>query len=288
MSEPETLARSIKEGLPNPSLEFWEATKCDANENLLAAQAESDSAVADKFWFLHKVALVREQYLKCFNDIKAGKFYDAWCGLERAEIELSWLKRNPFFCPTEFGVLVLERQVQNWQSLFPYTIFFSPAILEKRKECGICGAVVDPWTACGHEVGSVYGGRECIHNVTAADFLEISIVLDPVQKYSVAHEVLDKDGNTVDHHDYSPVTFVADRLSSPFDGWSVRKTKAWHPHSRYSGVPPQAPCPCESGRRYADCCLTKRGVLRPHFAIEFEKEPPADLPTLVFSRDVSD
>ncbi|MBV9063594.1 MAG: SEC-C domain-containing protein [Alphaproteobacteria bacterium] len=283
MLDPDTLARRIQESLANPSPDFWKATIDEAAEELRAAQDANENSAADRFWFLHKVASIRHRYIQCIEEIKAAKYYEAWCDLERVEIELSWLRKNPFYDPKDFDVIALEEQVSNWQSLFPYTIFFSPAFLEKRKECGICRAVVDPWTDCGHEIGKVYGGRECVHMVTKAEPLEISIVLDPVQKYSVAHSVLDKDGNSVDHHDYSPVKFVADRLHSPFDGFRIHKTKAWHPHSRYPETPPENPCPCESGRRYADCCQTKPGVLRPHFQVMFEKPPPSNMPAIVFS-----
>lgn len=285
MHDLDALASRIKTSLRNPSSDFWTATIIEADAGLCHAQSVHDETGANRFWFLHKVALVRHLFIQCVAEIKTNKYYEAWCRFEQVEIKLSWLRKNPFYDPAEFEVGELERQVADWQSLFPYAIFFSPAILQKRKECGICRAVVDPWTDCGHEVGKVYCGNECIHIVTDAEVLEISIVRDPVQKYSVAHTVLDKNGKRVDHHDYSLIKFVADRLISPFDGWSVRKTKTRHPHSRFLSTSPEDTCPCESGRRYADCCLTKPGVLRPHFQIGFEKPPPSDLPAVVFSED---
>jgi len=190
---------------------------------------------------------------------------------------------NRFYDPATFAAQELQLQVTQWQSLYPYKLFVSPAFLHKRKECSICHKVINPWSDCGHEVGRVYVGEECFHIVTEAELLEVSLVLNPVQKYSVANVGRDKAGDVVDEHDYSVVRFVADRLASPFDGWRMHWTYAYHPHELFAQINPDDGCPCESGRAYKSCCLTRPGVIRPHAQIEFEKDPPANLPSSVLA-----
>jgi hypothetical protein len=40
----------------------------------------------------------------------------------------------------------LLRMVNGWQALFPYKLFFSPALLKKRVECSLCGKIRNPWS----------------------------------------------------------------------------------------------------------------------------------------------
>jgi hypothetical protein len=273
-----SLETSLRENLENASQTFWETLRAETAETVRKTQMAGNVEDANNAWFLNKVAVTRCLYVHCFAQMLAGDYYEAWCNLERVEIENRWLIRNTFYDPILFGAESLQTQVTQWQGLFPYKVFFSPGFLQKRIECSICRKVRDPWSDCEHEVGRVYAGRECYRIITEAEFLEISLVSDPVQKYSVVHSVLDEKGNSIDHHDYALIRFVADRLASPFDGWRIQWTHAYHPHDLFSQIRPDDACPCESGRAYKECCQARPGVVRPHAHIEFEKDPPATLP----------
>ena len=146
---------SLLENLVNPMMAYWEGIEEQANNLLQVAKAGTDIDVANKAWFLHKLAATRGRYVRCFDQVRQQQFYEAWCDLERVEIALSWLARNDFYDPEQLGVATLQRQVARWQSLYPYKVFFSPGILHKRKECSMCQVPIDPWTDCGHKVGYV-------------------------------------------------------------------------------------------------------------------------------------
>ncbi len=84
---------------------------------------------------------------------------------------------------------------------------------------------------------------------------EISIVTDPVQKYSV----LQMDDR------YDVTQYVRDHLSGRFHPWSGEWTHKRRPHDLFSNQPADGPCPCKSKLRYAECCLPTEGVRMPHF-----------------------
>lgn len=266
---------------PDPA--HWASLAEEMQKELTEAIASKQEVIANQFWFFHEVAHTRHLYTQAFQQIRAQEYYDAWCDLERAEHGVASLRRNRVFNLKQFHVQALEEAIEAWQSLYPYRVFFSPEILIKGHECGICGANVDPWTDCGHEKGKIYCGRECYHRVTGAEFLGISFVDEPVQRYSVAF--LKEGEEKKDHYDYSLVKYVADGLLSPFDRFTVHKTRTYHPHEAFSSRGPEDGCPCESGRKYVDCCLNKPGVLRPHAQITFWKKPPPTLPRFLLSSD---
>jgi hypothetical protein len=140
----------------------------------------------------------------------------------------------------------------------------SPEILELEKICNICEKPISIRNPCGHRVGEIYNGELCIRIVTKVKLLAMAMVDSPIQKYSVPFLSDEKTGKSIDHYNYSLVKFLADRLQSPFHEWDVSWTKVRHPHSKFRSVGQDDPCPCESGKKYKECCLPEEGVLRPH------------------------
>jgi hypothetical protein len=246
-----------------------------------------DEAVANKAWFLCKVIEMRREYLASIADLRRNGYYEAWCKFEQIEIGLMVLQRNAFYSCEKFGIAQLAEQVTRWQSLYPYRLFFSPEHIVRREECSICGKDVNPWSSCRHVPFQVYFGRECHRIVKEFEVISISLVLDPVQKYSVARVFTKNEfGEQVDQFDYSPVKFVVERIDAAFSEWQTRWTDIYQPHSFFQDIPHDAPCPCNSEQLYSDCCLKQPGVRTPHLDIIFDKPPPGHLPTFVHSTRV--
>ena len=177
--------------------------------------------------------------------------------------------------------------VNSPRSLLSPVVFFSPGFIVRERKCSICGEAVSAVHGCGHRKGDIYGGRLCYHLIEDAVFLEISFVKKPIQRFAVPFMVKE-DGTSKDHYNYALVDYVVSGLASPFSDWCYTKTKSRHPHSRYADVSPSAPCPCESGRSYEECCLLEaEGVLRPHLDIVFSDPPPDSLPRRSYSDDWS-
>jgi hypothetical protein len=240
---------------------------------------------AKLIWCYEQIFRIQNSYLSAFYDMKANNCYGAWCSLERVEIDLHFLEQHYSLeaDDDQYKLQFIKKHSEQFQLLFPYKLFMSPAFLELEKKCSICGRPVSIRNPCGHQVGEIYDGEMCGREITKGDLLEISMVTDPVQKYSIPFLVDPETGEQTDHYDYTLVQYVISGLRRPFDAWDMRWTKVRHPHSRYVHVGRNDDCPCNSGKKYKNCCLQEPGVLRPHLEIRFSVPPPEDLPKFAFT-----
>jgi hypothetical protein len=234
------------------------------------AVAAGNQPRAKDIWCLGQALVVQEHYLRAFNHLKEGAFYQAWCALEETELALANLERHDTTSWADFRLDFIQVHTAKWQSLFPYKMFLSPEFLQTEKLCSICQRPVLPRSFCGHRVGDIYDGEMCYRTVTKLEVLGISMVDKPVQKYSVLFLGDDKTGKQQDHYNYALVEYPIKALRKPFDPWDVERTSRRQPHSRYRDVGRNDPCPCDSGKKYKKCCLSETGVLRPHFQYTFE------------------
>lgn len=252
------------------------------NDVKVDAVSNNDHDKAKYVWCLETILSVQKKYIDSFFKMKNGKFYEAWCLLERVEINLNSLHKH--YLPKDndrYKIQFIEKHSKQFQELFPYKLFVSPAILYLEKRCSICKRQISIRNPCGHIKGEIYNGEMCLHEITQAELLELSIVDNPVQKYSV----LGLDGDDSDeefNYDYSLVEYVIKGLVHPFDSWNYQRTKISHPHSLFSHMDKDDDCPCGSGLPYKDCCLHKNGVLRPHIVFNFSVKPPIDLERIVY------
>jgi SEC-C motif len=249
----------------------WRELDATVTGILSQAVATNQEQLAKWCWTRKQTCEVHSEYAKAFGQLKAGEYYEGWCTLERSEIAIKFLRPH-LLGPewTAFGLESAIQQIERWQSLFPYKIFASPEIVHHEKHCSICNATIGLRSGCAHRKGEIYMGRICSHVITKPEFLGISFVTKPVQKYSVGFMHDPATGKHKDHYNYSLVRYVAQRLRSPYDGWTAQFTKARHPHERFRSVGRNDPCPCESGLKYKKCCLNEAGVLRPHIQVEFD------------------
>ena len=206
-------------------------------------------------WCLAQALAVQEHYLRAFGQLKAGEFYKAWCELEHTELALASLERHDTESWPEFHLDFVQVHTERWQSLFPYKMFVSPELLQNEKLCSICKRPVVPHAFCGHRVGEIYNGEMCYRIVTKLEALGISMVENPVQKYSVLFLNDEKTGQQRDQYNYVLVKYAISGLRNAFDGWDVERTTRRQPHSRFADVSRNDPCPCESGKKYKKCCL---------------------------------
>lgn len=244
---------------------------------------QGNQAGAKTIWCYEQILKIQNQYLDAFQKLKSEKFYDGWCSLERVEIEQNCLHRHLSIKDDEYMLRFIEKHTQQLQTLFPYKYFISPGMLIPEAECSICHKRRSIRKFCGHILGDIYDGEMCVRHVKNASLLEVSLVQNPAQKYSVLFSTDSKTGDKVDHYDYSLVRYVTAGLRKPFDGWDMEWTKSRHPHSRYRHLGRNDQCPCESGKKYKKCCLNETGVLRPHLEIKFLVPPPETLAPLIYT-----
>jgi hypothetical protein len=248
------------------------------------AVTAQDEGMATTSWCLKQICDIQATFISAFSQLQAERFYDSWCSLEQVEIGVSFLERHMHFDRDEYGIKFIWQHAGQFQRLFPYRVFMSPAWIETERRCSICGSALSIRTGCAHRIGDIYDGQMCCHIITAGELLEVSVVDSPVQKYSVPFATNAETGEQIDRHDYSLLQYVCSALRNPFDAWSMEWTKMRHPHAHFKGVDRNSPCPCESGRKYKSCCLKESGVLRPHLQIMLAVPPPASVPTLRYPR----
>lgn len=222
-----------------------------------------DLEAANEVWRIKTALEVKRGYIEAFTLLKAGKHYDAWCCLERCEITLSLIVENS---NSEFRKKArthfYDRYVNNWQSLFPYKIFFSPGFIVGYYTCSICNTKIRPRNSCEHKKKKLYGGEICFHVGHELEFLEISIVSNPVQKYSLP--LID--------YDYTVINYVIDRLANPFEAWQPIVTTKTYPRNMFNSVLEEKNCPCKkSDKTFGECCSEKKQIEIPHIEIVFAK-----------------
>jgi hypothetical protein len=245
---------------------FWEGLK----QQKTSAVASGDQAAAKACWCLEQIGTAQERFVLGFQAAKRDNFHTFWRDLERVETVLHFLERHYPTSLPDFGLKHLSLHVPRFQELFPYRVFFSPGMIVKRFICSICGQPMKLHGGCGHIVGEVYNGEMCCRILNDIQVLEVSIVENPVQKYSVLF------GPDI-AYDYGPVRYVAQGLRSPWHEWQCEISEIVEAPERFPGTLPDAGCPCESGQHYEDCCKPKPRIRR-HYEVLFAVDPPPELP----------
>lgn len=272
------LEARVRDGLASDDPQFW--LRCrEAASALRDRFQEGRCNLANRAWFLKAVAETRSSMIAAIRQIQDTQQKDGWCTLEQVELGCRALRRNAFLRLDDYEVLELLEQVERWQSLFPYRVFASPEFVIETARCSICKTLSSPWSGCDHAPGRVYCGESCHRIIEGMHLKSVSLVLEPVQKFSVM--IMHRDDGS-DPMDYSLVDWVAKRVRSPFDRWNIAWTIETHPHHLFSARPDD-PCPCESGKFYGSCCLYTRGVKRPHAQFDFPNPPPSDLPDFEYA-----
>jgi len=261
-----------------PSLESVKECLKNANAN---AVKRGDQEGAKAIWCLETTLRIQDLYLEAFSELKAHEFYKAWCDLERAQLALLSLQRHDMTGWAEFRLGFIQKHIERWQSIFPYKIFLSPEFITLEKRCSICGRVLSPRKPCGHVVGEIYDGEECFRRVTQQP-IGVSLVDKPLQKYSVVFLIDPETGAPQDHYNYAIIEYAVSALQNPFDGWDVEHTKRLQPHSRFTHLGRNDPCPCGSKKIYKKCCGPREGVLCPDVEFRFEVAPPLSVPSYGF------
>lgn len=234
------------------------------------ALKELNEKEAKYIWCFEQVLQIQEMYNSSFKLLKQREYYKAWCEFEKIENMYYSLIKHLQYPVKAFLIDMIIKNIKQFQSVYPYKLFFSPEYVKLEVVCSICGEKVSIRNFCEHEVGEIYNGEICYRIVTKADVVSISVVTNPVQKYSVLFT------EEVDNYDYSILEYLTECLQSPYHDWNIKWTRIRHPHNLFKDVSPESPCPCGSSKEYRNCCLNKEGVLRPHCEIQFKVSPPKD------------
>lgn len=240
--------------------------------------SKNDQISAKEIWILETIIEVQAEYVEAFNLLKAKRFYDGWCQLEKCEISCEALFSHFRTAEDQYKVKWIARIVEQYQQLFPYKYFMSTELIEIEKRCSICNSIVTIRRQCGHKVGEIYNGEYCLRIVTKLDMPGMALVEEPVHKYAVPFFVDPETKQQKDNYDYRNVEYIIDKLDNPYSGWRFEKLNVKMPHNQFKSYGRNDKCPCGSGEKYKKCCLGKEGVDGVHTQFYLEREPITKIP----------
>lgn len=208
----------------------------------------------------------QNNYIEVFTLFEEANYYAAWQLLERIEIDIKWLLRYCESGKDEYKILFIKKNVSQLQQLYPYRVFASSEVVQKEVRCSICDSIITLRNRCSHKKGELYMGKMCVYNVSKAEFIGLSIVKEPFNRYSVAGVTCKED----DPYKYPEIEFLMKVIDHPFNKWRFEKYEIYDPHENYKAGR-NDPCPCGSGTKYKSCCLKNEGVKVPHTQFYFEE-----------------
>lgn len=225
----------------------------------------NDQERAKYIWCLEQVYIVIKHYLDAFSKLKEKEYYEAWCLLDRADIELSFLRKHLDYSGNKYYLEFIENNIHQLQNLFPYQYFMSRESVVKKWFCSICNEEINLRKSCGHKIGDIYNGEQCFRVAGDIQFLAIAIVTDPFDKYSVIFP----DGM---EYNYQMLDNLMNYLKHPYERWNLVVTKKLKP--KYEGLGKNRKCICNSGKKYKMCCLKTGENQYDHYHIEFYVKDP--------------
>lgn len=212
----------------------------------LAAISENNDAVANHCWCLKTIYSIQNTFVTAFYEMKAGEYEAAWNNLDSADILLSGLSQN-FDLGVDsdkYHLLFIANILRQYQSTFPYQYFFSRECVIKEEECSICGNKVSLRKTCGHRLGKLYMGEQCVHRVTDLEFKAIALVTEPFDKYTYV-QIEGKE------YDYGMVEMLLSGLENPYDKFWIETKMVKSPE--YKRISRNELCPCGSGKKGNPC-----------------------------------
>lgn len=222
------------------------------------AVAQNDEPLANEIWCLETISEIQRSYISAFNSIKTGKHFDAWQSYDTIDVKLSFLRKHFDYCDNQYNLKFIEEYSRNFQKLFPYHHFMSREAVIKRVSCSICGKINTIRSRCEHEVGQLYMGEMCGRRIEDVEFLAMSIVTNPFDKYTV----LFPQGM---EYNYEALDTLVEGLNTPYDRWMLKIEKRIKPE--FEGAQRNALCPCGSGKKYKKCCYGTDAELTDHHRI---------------------
>ncbi len=238
-------------------------------EKKLAAVAGGHQSLAKAIWCLETVGESQDVFIEAFADMKAGLFESAWVKLEQCDIVLHQLRPHFAEINDRFGIRHMTVHLRQFQELYPYTFGISPAFVFREVECSICSARLYLRPTCEHVSGEIYDGEMCGPIITNAELIEISLVENPSQKYSVIFPFGDEDPRL------AHLKHVCEILGSPWTAWTYeRETRTRHFGSDRR-IRLTDECPCGSRETFGQCECPKE-LTFPHFEIAVGNETAFD------------
>ncbi|WP_214480960.1 SEC-C metal-binding domain-containing protein [Bacillus sp. SM2101] len=234
------------------------------------AVSENNQILAKEIWCIEQVYKVLNHYLGAYKDMKNNDFYNAWNELDRADIELFFLRKHFNYTNNQYRLDSIEKNIYQLQKLFPYKHFFSRESIVKKWKFSICNKTISVRKSCSHRIGEIYNGEQCVRIAQDFEFIGVAIVTDPFDKYTV---VFPEDLE----YNYAMLENLMKYLSHPFEKWELEISKETLPQFKNLGR--NHSCLCQSGKKYKNCCLKSGEDLFDHYQMNFLEKSSKGIPT---------
>lgn len=173
-----------------------------------------DEKNANEFWMCIQVYEINRSFLLAFENLKSEEYYKAWCEFDKIEHTIRDVENN-FPLDDLVNVGFIKQIVPNYMALFPYKVFLSREAIIKKSTCSICGQEIKIRNRCQHKLGKLYTGKICSRIIEEAELIAVSLVENPVDRYSVV--------NTEGNYDFSCLRSLVKELETPFKYFSVTR-----------------------------------------------------------------
>lgn len=226
---------------------------------------EGNQEEAKAIWCLEQVYKVIKHYLSAFKQLSKKDYYEAWCTLDRADIELYFLRSHLNYSDNQYNLEFIEATIYQLQKLFPYKHFSSRESTVKKWRCSICNEGITLRSSCEHEIGEIYNGEQCFRIAEDIEFHALAIVTNPFDKYAVIFP----EGK---EYEYSMLENLMKNWSNPFERWKLNVLQELN--EEFKGLGRNNPCACKSGEKYKKCCEKTGNDKHDHYQILFLNKNP--------------
>lgn len=220
---------------------------------------------AKNIWCLEQVYKVKNHYLNAYKQLVDKEYYKAWCVLERADIELHFLRKHLDYSGDKYSLEFIERNINQLQKLFPYQYFSSRESTVKKWRCSICNQIISLRNSCGHDVGEIYNGEQCTRIAEDIEFHAFAIVTNPFDKYTV----LFPEGK---EYNYAMLENLMKNWTNPYEKWKLHISMDLN--EEFKGLGRNNQCACNSGEKYKKCCLGTSKDKHEHYKLLFQEKDP--------------
>ncbi|PFA60041.1 YecA family protein [Bacillus sp. AFS015896] len=233
-------------------LKHFKGTKLRSNilEELsglkIIAVNRGDQAEAKNIWCLEQVYKVINHFITAYKQLVDKEYFEAWCELDRADINLHFLRRHLDYTGNKYNLEFIEKNIFQLQKLFPYKYFLSRESIIEKWTCSICNQVIKLRNPCNHKVGEIYNGELCSRVARDIKILGVALVTNPFDKYTVLFPE-DKEYN------YAKLEYLMKYWTSPYEKWELLISEDLN--DEYRNLGRNDFCICNSGKKYKKCCL---------------------------------
>lgn len=221
---------------------------------------QGDQTAAKDIWCLEQIYKVINHYITAYKQLVDKEHFQAWCEIDRADIELHFLRRHFDYTGNRYNLEFIEKNIYQLQKLFPYQYFLSREAVVKQWTCSICNEVIKIRSSCNHEVGEIYDGEMCCRVAGDIEFHAVALVTNPFDKYAVIFPE-EKEYN------YVALENLMKNWKTPYEKWDLRISKELN--DEYRGLGRNHQCVCDSGEKYKNCCLKTGKDTHDHFHLLF-------------------